>query len=162
YDYDTNNNSYIEAQYKATTSSMWETLSYQKVRAYRGAKRFDLTLSNLVSSTTYEVRVTIVDPDGLMEGTPATLVGLFTTKGLVQAATTQGKEYVWRIYERKDRDEAPIHDAPEPRYTLYENGGVTDCEFSLYRKENEMQASILVGVQRRIYIWAIAPYHDGV
>jgi len=162
YDYDTNNNSYIEAQYKATTSSMWETLSYQKVRAYRGAKRFDLTLSNLVSSTTYEVRVTIVDPDGLMEGTPATLVGLFTTKGLVQAGTPQGKQYVWKIYDRKDRYLATIHDAPEPSYTLYENGGVTDLEFSLYRKFNEMQASKLIDFQHRIDIWAIAPYSDGM
>lgn len=110
--YDTNRNSTLNFQYKAVTESVWTTASFQKVNKNRESGRFDLIVADLLPSTTYEVKVTITDPDGLIEGSPSSLNGLFTTKGFVSLGAAPEKYYVWKIYDRKGKYINTIHDAP--------------------------------------------------
>jgi len=161
-DYDTNRNSTLSYRYRAVSDLIWTTVGFDKVVKYRDQGRFELTIANLRPSTTYEVEVILTDPDGLLEGTPSRIRGLFTTKGYLTNEVTHEKYYIWKIYNRKGGYLGTIHDAPQPEFSIHENGGVTDLGVPLYRKFSEMDADNLIGFQHRIDVWALDPSSNGM
>ena len=162
YDHDSNNNAYLMVQYKSTREYLWTTVALDQVRADRTTKKFSTTLAGLRPTTTYEVRVQVVDPDGIMEGTPESLTGLFTTKGATLEEQKQQKHYLWKIYNAHGEYITTLDDAPAPDFAMHQNGGVTDLSFTLNRKMSEYSTSEIVAYQNIVDIWAVDPSSNGM
>jgi hypothetical protein len=162
YNYDINNNSTLEIQYKATTDHLWTTIAYNRVKADRVARKFSTTITGIRPSQTYEVRAEISDPDGLMETSPTFLSGLFTTKGATIEDKTQSLHYLWKVYDRKGVYLGTIADAPDPEFSIHENGGVTDLSFELPRKMSETHSEKIIAFQNTVDIWALDPSSNGM
>lgn len=161
-EYDTNRNSRLNLQYKSTTSKVWNTVSFQKMTKYRDSGRFDMTLAGLMPSTTYQIKVEIEDPDGLIAGSPKELYALFTTKGYIPEGSEEEKKYVWKVYNRDNKYLTTISDAPMPKFSMHENGGTTDLELNLYRSYAEMVDTKIIDFHHRIDVWAIDPNSKGL
>jgi hypothetical protein len=162
YDFDVNNNSYVTVQYRDTRDFLWTTIASDKTVADRVTNKFSTTLAGLRASTTYEVRVDITDPEGLIEGSPSRLVGLFTTKGFYTENQTKRKHYLWKIYDPKGNYLATLPDAPEPDFAMHENGGVTDLSFTLFRRMSEYETQKIIAFQNIVDIWALDPSSHGM
>src|SRR5690606_20652654 len=171
YEHDANNNAYVEFQYKSTMDDIWITVPFMNAHADRTMKKFSFTLTALQPSQTYAVRAYIEDADGILEGSPTMISGLFTTRGFVVQDQRQTKHYVWKVYKpiynaktKKTTDTyvGTIADAPEPEFSLHTNGGVTDLSFELPRKMSELRSEGIIDFQNRIDIWAIDPSSDGM
>lgn len=162
YEYDSNNNAYIEFQYKSTMDDIWTTVPFQNVHTDRAAKKFSVTLTALLPSQTYSCRAYLVDPDGIIQGSAEVLTHLFTTKGFLVQDQLSTKHFVWKVYDTKDRYVSTIPDAPEPEFSIHQNGGVTDLSFELPRKMSELSQERIIDFQNRIDIWAVDPSSDGM
>lgn len=162
YNYDANNNAHIEFQYRSTMEYLWTSVPFGNVHTDRAAKKFSITLTALSPSLTYEARAYIVDPDGILQGSPTFLTGLFTTKGFLLQDQKSTKHYTWKVYDTEDKYLGTIPDAPEPEFSLHQNGGVTDLQFDLPRKMSELESEGFIGFQNRIDIWTIDPSSDGM
>lgn len=162
YNNDSNNNSTLSVRYKAITDQLWTTVAFGKVKADRTTKKFSTILTGLRPSQTYEVRVDVFDPDGVLTDTPTFLVGLFTTTGLTIENKTANLHYLWKVYDPKGVYLGTLPDAPDPEFSIYENGGVTDLSFQLSREMSESNASKIIAFQNIIDIWALDPSSDGM
>lgn len=159
---DSNNNASLECQYKSVMDTMWTTIPFSRFYADRVNNIFSTTLSGLSPTTSYNIRATLVDPDGIVEGTNPLLEGIFTTTGFTVEQDKQSKHYVWKVYNRDDEYLGTIPDAPEPEFTYYQNSGVTDLSLTLPRKMSEMTATGVIDFQNRIDIWVIDPSSNGM
>lgn len=159
---DSNNNSSLSVQYKSTREMLWTTLDSESISVDRGAKKFTAIISGLKPSTTYEVKVTISDPNGILEGTSASLTSLFTTTIPIIADATEKKHYLWKIYEPDGDYITTWHDAGEPEFSWYENGGVTDLRTRLPRRVSEINnPKSGIGQQNRVDVYCIDPSSNG-
>ena len=162
YNYDSNDNSYVEFQYKSIFDYLWTTIPFTKFQTDRDIGKFTAILTGLSARTTYEVKAIPVDPEGLMVGTPSSLSGLFTTLSFNVVDEKQHKHFLWKVYDGNDQYLGTIPDAPEPEFSLHANGGVTDLSIKLARKINEVEASKLIQFQNRVDVWAIDPSSNGM
>lgn len=163
YLYDTNNNSSVAIQYRSTMDFLWTTLDASTVLVNRGTKVFSALLPNLKPSTTYEVKVTITDPNGLVSGTPEVLTQLFTTSGYVQESDIVDKYYLWKVYSPDGDYLTTWKDAGTPEFASHENGGVSDLSVTLNRPISAIDHSFSgIDFQNRIDIWCIDPSSDGM
>lgn len=162
YSYDDNDNSYLQVQYRSTMETIWTVVPYSRIDADRVIKKFSITLDALKPRTTYEIKVDIIDPDGLVVGTPSQLSGLFTTTGFAVEATTRNKHYIWKFYDDNDKYMGTLPISPEPIFSIQENGGVTDLSFELPTKASETGPYTMINFQNRIDVWAIDPSSSGM
>jgi hypothetical protein len=162
YLFDTNNNSALSVQYRSTMSHLWTTVPTNLVTVNRGAKKFSTTITSLKPSMTYEVKATVSDPNGLIEGTLSELTTLFTTQGAIFETQKQNKHYLWKIYNKSDQYITTWHDAGEPEFAWHENGGVSDLSTTLPRRINEVD-NVHSGIdyQNRIDVWCNDPSSNG-
>lgn len=162
YDYDDNDNSYLQVQYRSTMESLWTVVPYSRVESNRIVKKFSIILDGLKPRTTYEIRVDMIDPDGLVAGTPSRLSGLFTTTGYTTEAQTRNKHYIWKFYNDDDKYIGTLPISPEPVFSIQENGGVTDLSFELPMEANNTGPGTMINFQNRIDVWAIDPSSSGM
>lgn len=163
YDFDTNNNSSLAVQYRNTKDFLWTTVSTTSVTVDRGIKKFSAILPSLSASTTYEVKATISDPNGVIEDSPEFLTTLFTTTGFLEDPTLQVKHYFWKVYDPQGNYITTWHDAGEPEFALHENGGVSDLSVVLSRPVASIDNEKLgIAFQNRIDVWCIDPASDGM
>ncbi len=162
YLYDSNNNSSLTVQYRPIHSLLWTTVTPKLITANRSMKKFTTTIVSLRPNMTYEVQVTISDPDGLVDGTSDTLTGMFTTKGPVNEDRKENKHYLWKVYDSDDKYITTWEDAGEPEFAWHENGGVSDLTVVLPRSMGEMMSQGSgINHQNRVDIWCIDPSSDG-
>lgn len=162
YLFDSNNNSSITVQYRPIYSLLWTTVTPKLIKVNRTTKKFTTTIVSLKPNLTYELLVTIDDPEGTVEGTSPTLSGLFTTKGPVDEKNKENKHYLWKVYDSDDKYITTWEDAGEPEFAWHENGGVSDLTVVLPRTVNDA-ANLKSGIshQNRVDIWCVDPSSDG-
>jgi hypothetical protein len=162
YEGDSNNNSFVDFQYRSSMDNVWTTVPFSKFRTDRTIHRFDVTLTALVPNTTYLVKATLNDPDGIVEGGVSTMIATLSTKGVVTEQVKQSKHYLWKVYNPNDEYLGTIWDAPEPSFDIEENGGVTNLQLTLTRKMSEAYPRSIIGFQNRVDIWALDPSSNGM
>src|SRR5690606_20290896 len=97
YDLDTNNNSSVVVQYRSIREALWTTISDAAIGVDRSAKVFRVIIPGLTPNLSYQVKATLVDPDGVVAGTDAERTTTFTTKGVVQEQDRRGKRYLFKV-----------------------------------------------------------------
>jgi hypothetical protein len=162
YYFDSNANSSLAIEYRSVMDFLWTTVPSGNIQVDRGAKKFTTILSSLSPNTTYQVRATITDPDGFIQGLPSQLTGLITTSGAVDRESPQIKHFLWKIYDADGNYLETWHDAGTPEFSWHENGGVTDLRVTLPRPLstlNDPYSSIQF--QHRVDIWVVDPSSNG-
>jgi hypothetical protein len=162
YAFDTNNNSALAVQYRSTMNHLWTTVPTTNVSVDRGAKKFSTIIVSLQPSTTYQVKATISDPNGIIEGTPSSLTGVFTTMGYAPEAQKQGKHYLWKVYSPNGEYLTTWDEAGEPEFSWHENGGVSDLAVTLPRQLTDLNdPKNDIAHQNRVDVWCLDPSSDG-
>jgi hypothetical protein len=162
YNFDTNNDSSLAVQYRSTMNHLWTTVPTTNVSVDRGAKKFSTIITSLQPSTTYQVKAIISDPNGIIEGTPSQLMGVFTTMGYAPEAQKQGKHYLWKVYSPEGAYLTTWYEAGEPEFAWHENGGVSDLAVTLPRKLTDLNhPNNDIRHQNRVDVWCLDPSSDG-
>ena len=163
YLYDTNDNSSLDVQYRSTRELLWTTLPATQIAADRANKKFIAFLPSLRAATTYEVQVTISDPNGLVEGSSASLSSLFTTLGYHEQDEKRDKHYLWKVYDVDGNYITTWNDAGTPEFAWHENGGVSDLSVTLARPISNIHTPLSgLAFKNRVDIWCLDPSSDGM
>jgi len=162
YELDTNDNSSITLQYKSIRDSIWTTINSGAITTVRGSKLFRAQLTNLIPNLSYQVQVTLADPNGVVSGTESVATTVFTTTGEISDPDLRGKHYVYKVYTEDDAYLGTWHDAPEPQFQWHENGGVSDLTVNLPRSVSSINADVTIDFGHRVDIWAIDGTSEGM
>lgn len=163
YDFDTNQNSTLSVQYRNIMDYLWTTLPSNRTVADRTAKKFQSLLTSLKPNATYEVTVTVSDPNGLIQGSAPSITSTFSTKGYMQETDKQDKHYLWKVYDPNGTFITTWTDVGAPEYSWQENGGVSDLRVTLHRRISSIDnAQSGVAFQNRVDIWCFDPSSDGM
>lgn len=162
YLFDTNNNSSLSVQYRSNMSTIWTSAPSSWTTVDRPTKKFTTTLINLKPNTTYEMKVTITDPNGIIEGGKSSLKVAESTIQSPLEVVRQDTQYLWKIYSPQDEYICTWNDAGVPEFGFHENGGVSDLEVSLPRPMAAVgRLKDGIAFQNRVDIWCIDPTSDG-
>jgi len=163
YSFDSNNNSSMIFQYRSTMDAMWITLPTSSVSVDRSGKLFAAVIGSLKSGMSYVVRATVSDPNGVLEGTPDTLTGQFTTLTNQTTESGAGKQYLWKVYDTNDNYVATWNDAGMPDFTWSLDSGLGDCTVELFRPYSSLtDFDRTLDVMYRVDVVVTAPSSSGV
>jgi hypothetical protein len=162
YDFDTNENASCSFQYRSIRQNLWTAINSAAVSVDRVAKTFRTTLVGLSPNTTYSIRATVSDPDGVATGSEATQQAVFTTTGSIVDPDKRSKHYLYKIYDYEDSYLGTWNDAPEPSFRLQMNGGTSDLTVVLPRRIAQVHSDPTIDFGNRVDIVAIDGQSDGM
>jgi hypothetical protein len=163
YTFDSNSNSTITLAYRNNMDRLWTTAPASATTVNRGTKTFTTLLSSLRSNASYEAKVTISDPDGIISSGTVVLTALFTTSGYVSETVEQDKHFLWKVYDVSNTYVTTWRDAPIPQFSFDENGGVSDLTVVLNRPISDIDnPKSGIKFQNRVDIVAVDPSSDGM
>jgi hypothetical protein len=163
YAYDNNNNSSITLQYRSIYEAVWTTVPSHLISVNRTTKQFFVTISPLKPKSTYEFKVVISDPNGVLYGTSNTIQSFFTTTGGPLDQEREAKHYLWKVYDRDGNYITTWNDVSVPEFANHANGGVSDLSVTLPRDVVTLGTSYPdVQFQNRVDVWAIDPSSEGM
>ncbi len=155
YRYDANNNSSVSIQYRRKGITVWTTLPQTQINVNRSEKTFVATITGLTINIGYDLLVTISDPDGLSSNSPATIQRAFSTTGTHIEAARSAKTNVYRIYDPDGNFVGSWGNGPAPKFSLEENGGVTNLSVTLPKSFSEAENDKTIDYLNRVDVWCI-------
>ena len=162
YELDTNENSTCDFLYKSIRDDLWTSVNSEAVLVSRGGRTFSTVLTGLVPNLSYQLQAVFTDPDGITTGYSDTLNEVFTTTGRVYDPDYRGKHYVWKIYNRDGVYVGTWHDAPEPEFEYFADGGVSNMSPTLPRTLGQIKNDKTLGLGYRVDIWALDGQSNGM
>jgi hypothetical protein len=162
YDYDVNHNANVIMQYRNVRSQIWINVDPQYIVRDNAEETFSTVIAGLNPSTSYAARAVFSDPDGILPTAPSQLDVVFTTRGLVPSGEARRKHYVYKIYNFDDEYVGTWPEVPEPEFTLYQNGGVSDLTVTLPRTLSQIDTDPTIDFGNRIDVWAMDYQSDGM
>lgn len=161
---DSDQDSSLTVQYRLTNEQIWTTVPSAFIITNRLAKTFQTTLSGLRPSSTYEILVTLVDPDGIEEGRDYQDSTTVTTKTIERTIDDPTKKYLWKIYDNvTGKYVTTWHDAGAPKFTFQENSGVSDLSVRLPRPVSSLNADTnSVQQQNIVDVWVVDQFEGGL
>lgn len=154
YIFDTDNDSSITLQYRSIRDLLWTTVNQDQISVNRGTKTFRTILGHLTPNLSYQVKVTLNDPEGVFSGLTE-YTAVFNTKGAVIDTDKRGKHYLHKIYGLDGEYLGTWNDAPEPRFSWDENGGLSDLNVELPRRISTINNDPTIDFGHRVDVWAI-------
>jgi hypothetical protein len=161
YIFDTDEDSSVELQYRSIRDLLWTTVNKELITVNRGTKLFKTIIPHLTPNLSYQLRATLVDPEGVFSGaTEATAV--FNTRGSVIDIDKRGKNYLFKVYGLDGQFLGTWKDAPEPKFQWNDNGGLSELNVELPRKISSINNDPTIDFGHRVDVWAIDTSNRGL
>ena len=161
---DSDNDSSLSMQYRLSNDQIWTTVPSSFIVVNRSAKTFQTTLSGLRPSSTYEVQVTLNDPDGIEDEKGYTDSTTVTTKTIERVMNDPTKKYLWKVYNNvTGKYITTWYDAGAPKFTWDENSGVSDLTARLPRAVSSLNADKnSIEQQNIVDVWVVDQFEQGL
>lgn len=164
YDFDSNNNSSIDLQFRSSMETIWTTVPSTSITVSRTIpKVFTGVLVGLRPGVSYDVIATANDPNGVKDGGNASLTTKFTTLSNRTSELTLDKQYNWKVFDEQDQYVGTWKDANVPEFTWHTTTGLGDCSVELSRpfaSVNNIAHDL--NMMYRVDVFATAPNSDGI
>lgn len=162
---DSDDDSSIVVQYRPISEQAYTTVPSSFVTVNRSTNTFRTVMSGLKPSTTYQVKVTLSDPDGIEDGQASEDYATFTTETLFREHDEPKKQYQWKVYDNVTGKYIETwNDAGSPKFTFDENSGVSDLTVRLPRAVSTLNDTNnnSISHQNIVDVWVHDVYENGL